>query len=184
VLQAAALLQPGRVALDSTGIRVDGAVADAAAEQLLRSALDAVQAPFSVERITLIHRDELDRCNVRLQAILERVPIAFVLFSSEIKRRSKLALTEVADVVKQCPGSLRVEGHTDNVGEPADNVRLSLERAWVVSKALEEAGVESARTQPVGLGETLPIASNHTRKGRTLNRRIELKLVGPVEGQK
>ena len=67
-----------------------------------------------------------------------------------------------------------VEGHTDNVGSADFNQGLSERRAISVKNALITAGVEAARINTTGLGETTPIASNETSSGRLQNRRVEI----------
>ena len=76
-------------------------------------------------------------------------------------------LDQVSGVLKSYPGiKVNIEGHTDSVG-PADyNLRLSDARANSVREALIERGVDSSRLEAIGYGESKPIASNRTRKGR------------------
>jgi outer membrane protein OmpA-like peptidoglycan-associated protein len=69
---------------------------------------------------------------------------------------------------------LRVEAHTDSVGDDALNQARAQRRAEVVCGVLAEYGVETSRLVPVGVGEAQPIESNSTAEGRALNRRIEL----------
>ena len=69
-----------------------------------------------------------------------------------------------------------VEGHTDSVGSAKSNLALSQRRADAVVAYLKAHGVKST-LNAVGYGETKPIASNRTRKGRAQNRRVEINLV-------
>jgi outer membrane protein OmpA-like peptidoglycan-associated protein/tetratricopeptide (TPR) repeat protein len=69
-----------------------------------------------------------------------------------------------------------ISGHTCNIGDAAYNVMLSNARAQSVMAYLVEKGIADKRLKAVGYGETKPITSNNTRKGRILNRRAELKL--------
>ena len=70
---------------------------------------------------------------------------------------------------------LAVKGHTDNVGTPADNLKLSEARAKTVMAALvKEQGIDAGRLQAKGLGSTKPAAVNTTAEGRQNNRRVEL----------
>lgn len=73
---------------------------------------------------------------------------------------------------------MRIEGHTDNVGKPADNLKLSGERALAIKNALVERGVAKERLLATGFGEAKPIADNSTEQGRALNRRTEFKIAG------
>lgn len=70
-----------------------------------------------------------------------------------------------------------IEGHTDNTG-PADyNMELSLWRANSVAKFLESQGIDANRIKTDGQGEGLPIASNDTKIGKAMNRRVELRFI-------
>ncbi|MFN3487857.1 MAG: OmpA family protein [Emticicia sp.] len=70
-----------------------------------------------------------------------------------------------------------VEGHTDNVGDPTQNKRLSLERAYNVREYLISKGIAGFRIQFKGYGDTKPIADNSTEEGRKMNRRVEFVIL-------
>jgi outer membrane protein OmpA-like peptidoglycan-associated protein len=74
---------------------------------------------------------------------------------------------------------LRVEAHTDSVGDDALNQARAQRKAEIVCGVLAEYGVEPSRLVPVGVGEAQPIESNATAEGRALNRRIELHVDTP-----
>lgn len=71
---------------------------------------------------------------------------------------------------------LRIEGHTDNVGKPPDNLKLSGERALTIKKYLVSHGIDEKRIVAVGFGESKPIGDNNTEEGRAQNRRTEFKI--------
>jgi len=71
---------------------------------------------------------------------------------------------------------LRVEGHTDNLGNNEANLALSKARALAVKKYLIENGIEDYRIMAEGFGSKRPIASNKTPKGRSQNRRVDFIL--------
>lgn len=74
---------------------------------------------------------------------------------------------------------LLIEGHTDSVGNGAMNQVLSLKRANSVAEYLaKKGGFQRSMMETVGLGESKPVASNKTRKGRALNRRVEIAATG------
>jgi OmpA-OmpF porin, OOP family len=92
-----------------------------------------------------------------------------------IKPESGKTLDDAAGVLKAAPTlSVIVGGHTDNVGTPETNLRLSDERAKAVMAALIQRGITADRLTAKGFGQTEPIADNRTEDGRAKNRRVEL----------
>lgn len=88
-------------------------------------------------------------------------------------------LNAVAEVLKQNPNiKVRVEGHTDSIGSDEMNLRLSQARADAVMKYLINQGIDPARLEAKGYGETMPIADNATPEGRAKNRRVEFTIIG------
>jgi OOP family OmpA-OmpF porin len=83
----------------------------------------------------------------------------------------KLFLDQNKQVTK-----LRIEGHTDNVGNDADNQTLSGQRALTIKKYLVDKGIARERLIAAGFGETKPIADNSTEEGKAQNRRTEFKI--------
>ncbi len=69
---------------------------------------------------------------------------------------------------------LRIEGHTDNVGDKAANMKLSTARAAAVAAWLAGKGIDAARLSTAGLGDTQPVGENTTEEGRARNRRVVL----------
>ncbi len=103
--------------------------------------------------------------------------ILFAPTSAELTEPSSKMVMGLAQQLKACPSAkIYVEGHTDADGPEDDNMTLSVKRAEAVVKELIAAGVSDMRLYAVGYGETLPIASNETRVGRALNRRIVFQL--------
>lgn len=94
-------------------------------------------------------------------------------------KRSFQVLDEVIQVLKDYPSikKLRIEGHTDSVGNDAFNMRLSQARAEAVQDYLIKEGIDPDRLEAVGYGESRPVASNATAKGRAQNRRTEFNIV-------
>jgi outer membrane protein OmpA-like peptidoglycan-associated protein/tetratricopeptide (TPR) repeat protein len=95
----------------------------------------------------------------------------------DIKPESQAELDKVVQFMRDNPTvNVVIEGHTDNIGKPADNLKLSGQRAWTVVNYLVLHGVKSKRLAGVGFGESKPVAGNDTEKGRAQNRRTELKI--------
>ena len=92
-----------------------------------------------------------------------------------VKKESGPALDEVVKLLQQNPRlSLFVVGHTANVGNLDDSLRLSNDRAKAIVDALVDRGIAASRLKAVGIGPYSPAASNRTEEGRALNRRVEL----------
>ena len=69
-----------------------------------------------------------------------------------------------------------VNGHTDNTGDDAANMRLSEERALSVKNYLVGKGLPTERLTAKGFGETQPAADNATAAGKAANRRVAIIL--------
>jgi outer membrane protein OmpA-like peptidoglycan-associated protein len=78
---------------------------------------------------------------------------------------------------------VRVVGHTDNTGSDAINDPLSVQRANAVRRYLEDRGVPGSRIETAGRGEHEPVADNNSDAGRARNRRVEIFLREPQQGQ-
>jgi outer membrane protein OmpA-like peptidoglycan-associated protein len=83
----------------------------------------------------------------------------------------------LAQTLQQYPKErIIVKGHTDAVGEERASQRLSEDRADSVRNLLIAEGVAPSRITAVGLGASLPVATNSTAEGRQQNRRVEIEL--------
>jgi outer membrane protein OmpA-like peptidoglycan-associated protein len=71
---------------------------------------------------------------------------------------------------------LIIGGHTDNVGDDAMNMTLSQNRADAVAEYLIGHGVDPMKVSATGYGESAPVDTNASVKGRTRNRRVEFKV--------
>jgi outer membrane protein OmpA-like peptidoglycan-associated protein len=93
-------------------------------------------------------------------------------------------LDEAVEILREQPGiDVSVDGHTDAVGSDEYNERLSERRARAVADYLARHGIDRARLQPRGFGESHPVASNDSAEGRAQNRRVELNTVGSAAGR-
>lgn len=71
---------------------------------------------------------------------------------------------------------IRINGHTDSMGDPSLNKSLSLQRASNVRKFLIKQGIPPDQLRISGWGGARPIASNDTEEGRSQNRRVEIHI--------
>jgi len=101
------------------------------------------------------------------------------------KPATATSLDAIKEILKNYPlAKFEVNGHTDNVGKPALNKKLSEARAKAVVDALVARGVNADNLTAQGFGDTKPVASNKTPKGRAENRRTEVIYVGGPSGMK
>lgn len=103
--------------------------------------------------------------------------VYFATGSAKLLSKSFKPLDEVVKILNDKPGlKLKIDGHTDNVGSDELNMKLSTSRADAVKTYLEGKGVSRDRLITEGFGETTPVTDNKTAAGRTLNRRVEMKV--------
>lgn len=129
--------------------------------------------------------DYLDRCpntpkgaKVNAQGCWILGGVIFDTGKWNIKSSFHPRLNGIVTVLKNNPAlKVEIQGHTDNVGRAAFNMKLSESRARAVMEHLVENGINPARLTAQGFGFTRPIADNGTPEGRTQNRRVELKPV-------
>ncbi len=108
-----------------------------------------------------------------------------VLFDSgkaDIKPAAIQSLDKIAEILKDIPNSIRVEGHTDNIPINTErfpsNWELSTQRALaVVSYLIEKVGIDPARLSAAGYGESRPLVANDSAAARARNRRVEILVV-------
>jgi flagellar motor protein MotB len=102
--------------------------------------------------------------------------IYFDFASDRIRPESIPILEEIAGLMKHNPDwQLSINGHTDNVGGDASNLRLSRQRAAAVKAALvDRYGISESRLNTGGFGASQPYEKNDTPEGRSRNRRVEL----------
>jgi outer membrane protein OmpA-like peptidoglycan-associated protein len=113
------------------------------------------------------------------EAILVNLPdgVTFAVNSTTISPQFQRTLDTIAESMRQYPNSLiDIMGHTDSTGSDAYNEDLSKRRADAVADYLAMRGVSRARIATIGYGERYPVADNATEAGRSLNRRVEIKI--------
>jgi outer membrane protein OmpA-like peptidoglycan-associated protein len=103
--------------------------------------------------------------------------------SSDLSAAAKPQLDEIAQTLKAQPqsGTVIVQGHTDDVGNTAANLKLSAERAQSVANYLESQGISKDRVITKGVGERDPVSDKKTVEARAVNRRVDI-MVQPAAG--
>jgi outer membrane protein OmpA-like peptidoglycan-associated protein len=103
--------------------------------------------------------------------------LEFETGKDKIKQRSYISMDGLASLLKEKGYGLKIDGHTDNVGNPEFNMDLSRKRAEAVKAYLIDKGVNGAKLETEGFGLTKPIADNKTAEGRQKNRRVEMNVI-------
>ncbi len=104
--------------------------------------------------------------------------VFFSTGSADLQPKSRTELLRLKDFLENHPDlSIQINGHTDNIGTPADNQALSEARAEAVRNFLVASGIAADRLRFKGFGETRPLAGNDTEAGRSQNRRTEFQII-------
>ena len=139
-----------------------------------------LEAELASQQVDTLQR-QLENLQLRQTESGVVVTLGDVLFSSgqaQLVEGGRASLAEVVDLLQTEPSKkIRVEGHTDSLGDGAANLKLSEQRAQAVLDALVSLGVDSSRISAVGMGEDFPIASNDDEAGRASNRRVDVILL-------
>lgn len=100
--------------------------------------------------------------------------INFKRGKAEIAVEAEIILDDVAKWLRDNPTlTVEIRGHTDADGSEEGNMQLSQQRAESVREYLILQGIDPDRLSPKGFGESWPVETNDTEKGRARNRRIE-----------
>lgn len=104
--------------------------------------------------------------------LLEQNPITFEPSTADITQQGQDAVTKVAEMIKQAPPEMRFQviGHVARVGDPANAMALSKERAQAVAKQITQSGVAPERLEVLGKGDTEPLEDFES------SRRVEIKV--------
>lgn len=120
------------------------------------------------------NRNAVDAPNYELGSTLNNI-----LFETNSFQLKESSFAELDLWVKFLLGRtdimIELSGHTDEAGEAGYNLKLSERRAQAVAKYLTGKGIDSARIDAVGYGESKPVADNGTKEGKGKNRRVEIK---------
>lgn len=104
--------------------------------------------------------------------------VFFEFAKATLEKESFLELDRMIGVMNNNTNmAIEVQGHTDNVGSDAVNMRLSQQRADAVKDYFLSKGISADRVKSTGLGESKPVASNETTEGQARNRRVEFVIL-------
>ncbi len=154
-------------------------------KDIVESAADYFVELEAVDRAGNVSRSQKDRVLVDILVIVTerglkmRISnIEFGFGSSRITGRGTAILDRVVVILKKYANyDVVIEGHTDDIGEEAYNLRLSEGRAKSVQQHLIDKGIDDERLQYIGMGETVPLYPNTNDENRRRNRRVEFLLI-------
>jgi chemotaxis protein MotB len=158
-----------------------GILTSSAEAQSLRDAEEAIRKALNPE--ILRHEPTMTMRRDGLVVSLKEMGF-FDSGSATIRPDSLNAISRLAEVLRQRPEDLRIEGHTDDVpihtSQFASNWELSTSRATDLIKVLiTKYDLPPNRLSAAGYGEFHPIASNETAAGRAQNRRLDVVILTP-----
>jgi outer membrane protein OmpA-like peptidoglycan-associated protein len=129
--------------------------------------------------VTLRRRPQQTHVTITREAIVIRGTIHFGTNNAIILPDGQQLLDEVVDVLTKNPQirKVSIEGHTDNRGSAARNLRLSKARAEAVRTYLIKEGISPMRLTATGFGASRPLVPNLSPANRAHNRRVEFRII-------
>jgi OOP family OmpA-OmpF porin len=178
--ELARLADGASFSLENNGLALKGlALFDAARDQVTADFARALPAGFQGKAEVATAPlpppiTALPQCQMLYTDLLNRGTVRFESGSADLSRVSRAILDKLSVVSLRCVNArIEIGGHTDNDGSPQGNAELSRRRAETVGAYLVRAGVQAERLEPVGYGQTVPVAPNDTPENKAKNRRIE-----------
>lgn len=177
-----------RVQVRQRGTDRNRYILNIAADGQGRTMMDSLDYDLHIERMGFETLD-MPIADIGDSVVIRLVPIKkgevfimknmfFATNKTKILSTSEESLTELAEYLTRTPDiRIRIIGHTDNVGKDAANQKLSEGRANAVREDLIKRGIDPARIEAEGRGESQPIDTNETEEGRQNNRRVEIEIL-------
>ncbi|QMW01284.1 OmpA family protein [Spirosoma foliorum] len=104
--------------------------------------------------------------------------IYFEMSKSDLLSASFAELDKLVSMMQDNPNmSIRLEGHTDIIGDHDKNLQLSRDRVIACQRYLVQKGIDIDRIQTIGYGDTRPILTKGTDEERKVNRRVEFVIL-------
>lgn len=104
--------------------------------------------------------------------------LLFDFNKAEVKENQKLALLHLSQQLQRYNlVTVRMIGHSDNIGNPQYNQELSVSRATHVAQVFEESGFKEKNIEVIGRGSSQPLVENNSPENRSINRRVTLVII-------
>ncbi len=143
-----------------------------------------VSAPYYKPEIdTLVIEKDMDSVNYQLLSvkpgsILRLQKIYFAQGEYQIEKNSYGELNELLLLLERYPDMVvSLEGHTDRLGGRQANMVLSQNRVDEIKKYLVRKGIDEKRIKTQAFGGNRPISTENTEESRSLNRRVEVRIL-------
>lgn len=138
--------------------------------------ISSQKEPFKLNiELQQIPADLAETSSAREPIVLRNV--LFATGSAELLPISEPELNRLSELLERYPElKIKINGHTDSVGDDESNLLLSENRAKAVLNYLVDKGIAANRLRYEGFGENKPVASNDTPEGRKENRRTEFEM--------
>ena len=165
----------GQLNVNGTTVNLRGQIGnEVLRQQLVGHIATSLTSSYNVkDALTVMNSAQTDINEMLAGRIIE-----FDSGSANIRASSQGLLDAIAQRIASLDNKhVEVIGHTDNLGNPNNNLILSRARAEAVKAYLVQKGIAAARIATNGLGDAQPVADNETPEGRTRNRRIEFRIV-------
>ena len=146
------------------------------------------KAEFSEDQLRVALKQEIGKGLAEVQREKDRVVVtvgsagAFSSGSAKLTKQARAIMQKIAKVSGKGAGQVNVSGHTDDVplifgGQFRDNWDLAAARASSVVQSISKSGdIPLNRLMAISYGESKPVATNKSSRGRSKNRRIEIEI--------
>lgn len=134
-------------------------------------------------KVSVLTREQLKRMTLnerrdtlqRIQPEIVLPPIQFITAQDEFSVVNMDSFMQAMEYAQQGKIVL-IEGHTDDLGSDAYNLKLSIKRAEKIRQLLLSGDIGDELISVVGYGESMPVVPNTSEENRSINRRIEFKI--------
>jgi chemotaxis protein MotB len=141
-----------------------------------------------MESIKKALQREIEQGAIELENLGQQIVIrmrekgAFPEGSAFLQPKFRPLVRQIAELVKDVPGIVRISGHTDSLQLDSELYRsnwdLSAQRAVSVAQEMEKVrGFSHQRLRVRGMADTEPLVANDTDENRAKNRRVEISIM-------